>query len=217
MRALRSRGFPAYIALPVLVSKTGLPSRLLKLRPYRTPVLSLLQSGTLWRTSLTNSSTLPGTLRYGSPALFSANSVAELSADSDVWDLMRWPARKPTLEEIYWIAGVFEGEGSFCTSHIRIVQKDREILDAVRRLVGGRVMPYVSKSAIKGPTPMFVWYATGPRGRGIARALFHILSSRRQAQARIYLRISRFEAPPKLDPAEPTRLLWDWAPAEELD
>jgi len=168
-------------------------------------------------TSLTPSSTIPATLEYTSLTALQSHSLAELRADSDVWDLMRWPARKPTLEEIYWIAGVFEGEGTFSSGQIRIVQKDREILDQVRRMVGGRVRPYISTGAINGPTPMFVWYATGPRGRGIARTVFHLLSTRRRLQARIFLRISRFEEPLRLDPADPTRLLWDWAPEEELD
>lgn len=176
----------------------------------------MTQSATMQSTSLTPSSTIRATLRYGSPDPSPAHVIAELRADSEVWELMRWPARKPTLEEIYWIAGLFEGEGSFGAATIRVSQKDREVLDRIRQLVGGRVYPLVSRG-FNGPTQMFEWYATGPRGRGIARTIFHLLSERRKAQARRYLAISRLQEPPKLDPADPTRLLWDWAPAEELD
>lgn len=171
------------------------------------------------RTTLTRSSTIPATLRYGSSDPSPTYVIAELRADSEVWGLIRWPARKPTLEEIYWIAGLFEGEGSLCRGQVSIPQKEREILDHVRRLLGGGVGgPYVKTDRRTGKhTSHFVWYATGPRARSIARTLYHLLSTRRQAQARAYLRISRDEAPPNLDPADPTRLLWDWAPAEELE
>lgn len=130
---------------------------------------------------------------------------------------MRWPQRQPTYAELCCVAGLFEGEGSFNTGQIRIPQKDREVLDRARRLVGGRVACYQHRSQVAPPGPMFVWYATGPRGRGIARTIFRLLSERRRAQARRFLNISRVEDPPILDPSDPARLLWDWAPDGEAE
>lgn len=177
-------------------------------------------SATIGYTSLTHSSTIiiPATHRYaplqGPPDRF----IADGRADKPWWELMTWPARRPTLEELHWVAGLFEGEGSFCDGHVCIPQNDREILDHVRQLLGGRVGgPYVRNQRGGRRTRYHLWYASGPRGRSIARTLFHLLSSRRQAQARIFLRIPRNEAPPKLDPADPAGLLWDWAPADELE
>lgn len=86
-------------------------------------------------------------------------------------------------------------------------------------MVGGRVGgPYFSfNSERQRRHSWFRWYATGPRGRGIARTLFQMLSTRRKAQARMFLRISRREDPPSIHPDDPARLLWDWAPTEEIE
>lgn len=169
-------------------------------------------------TSLTHFSTIPAVLGFGSSSN-KDQAFADARPDDEVWQLMRWPSRKPTFAELHWLAGLFEGEGSFSGGAVVIPQHDREILDQVRRLVGGRVGgPYTKLDRRTGRTyACFVWYAHGPRGRGIARALFHLLSTRRQAQARMFLRIPRDQVPPKLDASDPTRLLWDWAPEEALD
>lgn len=168
------------------------------------------------RTSLTHFSTIPATLRYGSSDSLPTHFFSELRADPDVWQLMRRPSRRPTFDDIRWLAGLFEGEGSFCDAHVCIPQNEREILDEVRRLLGGRVGgPYIRRQHGRGRTNYYLWYATGPRGRGVARTLFHLLSTRRREQARLFLRIPRDEEPPKLSPADPTRLLWDRAPKGE--
>lgn len=133
---------------------------------------------------------------------------------------MRWPSRKPTLPEIYWFAGFFEsegsftdeGEGGFTDKDMSIPQVDREPLDQARRLVGGGVYgPYTSVDRRTGRTTLyFLWRSSGPRARRIARTIYHLLSGRRKAQAQAFLRISRFEEPPKLNPDDPAGLLWDW-------
>lgn len=101
---------------------------------------------------------------------------------------MRWPTKRPRLEDVSWLAGLFEGEGSFSVGRqIAIGQKDREVLDRVQMLFGGRVVgPYLAKSSL-GQTSMHRWYATGERGRGICRTIYHLLTERRKAQARLYL------------------------------
>lgn len=165
------------------------------------------------RTSVTHSSTIPVSLSR-SPSTDPSRSVAEPHGTWELWELIRSPIRRPTLAELYRIAGLFEGEGSFSASLIRMSQRGREVLDRFRQLVGGRVYAVVNRG-LKGPTPVFEWYASGPRGRGIARAIYHVLSERRRAQARPFLGISRMQEPPALDPEDPTRLLWDWAPGED--
>lgn len=170
------------------------------------------------RTSLKHFPTIPATLFYGSSLTAHGGPLHELGADSDVWDLMRWPSRQPTFDELPWVAGLFEGEGSLCDSHVCIPENERDVLDRVRRLVGGRVGgPYLRRQHGGRQTSYYLWYASGPRSRGIARTLFHLLSTRRREQARLFLRIPRDEEPPKLSPADPTRLLWDWAPNDELE
>lgn len=165
-------------------------------------------------TSLTYSPTIPARLRYDSPIEKQLRQLAEFRADSEIWDLHSWPSREPTLEEIYWIAGIFEGEGSLTDrGTICIWQKDREILDRVRVLVGGRV------GLSRRVPSMYYWHASGPRARGVIRTVYPLLSTRRKAQARRLLRISRGSEEPRLDPFAPTKYLWDFqAPgSDELE
>lgn len=145
------------------------------------------------------------------PEATELRSIAEPKDRPDYLDAMWRAVERPRLEDLHWIAGVFEGEGSFDPGQIRITQKEREILDKVQRFVGGRVTRYTGRAIGGGPNRMYLWYASGPRGRGIARTLFHLLSSRRQAQARAFLRISRREEPPQIDSSDPACLLWEWA------
>jgi hypothetical protein len=112
---------------------------------------------------------------------------------------MRWPSKRPTLDDIAWIAGVIEGEGSFGWSTISVPQKDPEILDRIQALVGGRVGgPYPNRKPSGEPSEIYRWWATGERGRGIARTVFHYLSTRRREQAARFLGISRGQEPEKL-------------------
>lgn len=172
------------------------------------------------RTSLTYHPTVSSTVGDDPPTPEPIGHVlADGDPDTSVWDLMTWPQRRPTYAEICWVAGLFEGEGSFGDGRIEICQHDREILDTVKRLVGGRVGgPYRQRDRTTGRERAdYRWYATGPRGRGVARTLFQLLSTRRKAQARMFLRISRQQDPPALDPDDPARLLWDWAPDGECE
>ncbi len=54
------------------------------------------------------------------------------------------PTLHPNLKDIYWAAGIYEGEGSAHSdkasgSHITIVQKDDWILNKLKTLFGGSV------------------------------------------------------------------------------
>lgn len=175
-------------------------------------------SATIMRTTLPHSATISRTLFYGLSCDPLENSLTEFRADSDIWDVHHWASKKPTLNDIHWLAGLFEGEGSVSTRGIRIPQKERETLDRVRQLFGGRVTGHhLAMGGIIPPVPMFSWAAYGPRARTIIGAIFQLLSSRRQAQARDLLRISRHQSPSKPDPEEPAACLWDWGAPDPWD
>ena len=130
------------------------------------------------------------------------------------------PGRRPRLEEIHWLAGLFEGEGTFATDEMKIPQKEPEILSWVLELFGGRVLgPHSTRSTYTGKTYWrYVWVARGARGRSIAYTIYHFLSTRRRAQARAFLRfISRDDQVVPIDPRHPTAFLWDWMDMERRD
>ncbi len=83
--------------------------------------------------------------------------------------------------------------------------------------MGGRVIGFWSGNTVNGGVRMHMWYAQGPRGRSIARTLYHLLSTRRRQQARVFLRIPRGIEPPMVDPNDLTSLLWDWTSGEEIE
>ena len=85
----------------------------------------------------------------------------------------------PRLLDIAWAAGLYEGEGTCCTSGrgsftVQITQKDTEILEKMQRLFGGYV--YLRKSGVSA------WQACGARARGFGFTIFSFLSQRRRAQ-----------------------------------
>jgi len=108
----------------------------------------------------------------------------------------RLPSRTATMRDIAWLAGFFEGEGSFSPyGHVQISQLNRWALDGIREAFGGRVIEYET-NAIRGRIMAFKWYTTGGRGRGITMTLYALLSPRRQLQARRLLKVSRLSDPP---------------------
>jgi hypothetical protein len=88
----------------------------------------------------------------------------------------------PSLLDIAWAAGVYEGEGT-CgrNSEVSVTQKDRWILERLQYLFGG----HICKS---GPSrTCSLWQISGSRGRGFLMTIFSFLSPRRKAQARLTL------------------------------
>jgi hypothetical protein len=87
------------------------------------------------------------------------------------------PSLSPTIKDICWAAGIYEGEGH-CEKHgiISIPQKDPWILYKLQSLFGGRVS--------KPPTQIARWRLCGPRARGFLMTIYSILSPRRQEQAK---------------------------------
>lgn len=94
----------------------------------------------------------------------------------------------PTVKDIIWAAGVFEGEGNSTDwkAGVSIGQKDRWILDKFRALFGGAVGE--RHKLYKGEDyKYYCWHASGARARGFLMTVYQFLSPRRQEQVRSYL------------------------------
>ncbi len=89
--------------------------------------------------------------------------------------------RPPSLAEIAWASGLYEGEGSVTgVGQAFITQKEPWVLLRVRDLFGGTVGgPYVWTTR-----RFYRWHAAGARGRGFLMTVYPFLSPRRQRQIR---------------------------------
>lgn len=103
------------------------------------------------------------------------------------------PTDHPTVADIAWAAGFYEGEGSCqktaregsVSQSVKIQQNDPEPLRKLQRLFGGSVTQ--SRSRGFNPKPIYIWLACGPRGRGFLYTVFSFLSARRRKQVRVAL------------------------------
>lgn len=88
---------------------------------------------------------------------------------------------RPTLADIYWAAGIYEGEGS-CqntgSAVLHVTQKDQYILYRLQGFFGGSVRP-------RGTRDIHRWILSGRRARGFLFTIFTMLSQRRRAQVRL--------------------------------
>lgn len=86
----------------------------------------------------------------------------------------------PTILDIAWAAGIYEGEGHVQRQYQRqrccVTQKDTWILEKLKRLFGGSI--YTAKTGAK----CSAWYISGPRARGFLYTIFCFLSPRRKQQ-----------------------------------
>ena len=89
----------------------------------------------------------------------------------------------PSLRDIAWAAGFYEGEGSCkrtgregCQMHIG--QKQRWPLERMQSLFGGHIGIGRHNNEV-----YYNWSASGTRARGILMTFYSFLSPRRQAQA----------------------------------
>jgi hypothetical protein len=89
------------------------------------------------------------------------------------------PVGHPVMKDIYWAAGIYEGEGSCHYSRrsieALISQKDRWILEKFKFLFGGSIPP-PHKSGCS------VWLLSGARARGFLMTIYSMLSPRRKLQ-----------------------------------
>ena len=88
----------------------------------------------------------------------------------------------PTLMQIAWAAGIYEGEGSCCrmsktSQQVHLGQKDRWVVDRFRALFGGSI----HEREMNGD-PFYDWHIHGARARGFLMTMFTFLSPRRQDQ-----------------------------------
>jgi hypothetical protein len=97
------------------------------------------------------------------------------------------PRQTPTLLELAWAAGIYEGEGSIDFNgrslRVTVTQKDRWILDRLQLLFGGSVS--VDRRIYAGRlNEVHRWAIRGARGMGFILTVFSWLSPRRRQQAR---------------------------------
>ena len=86
----------------------------------------------------------------------------------------------PTVRDIAWAAGWFDGEGSIAkrranSQQCHMGQKDRWVLDRFKALFGGSIV----ERQMNGQ-PFFEWHISGARCRGFLMTLYTFFSPRRQ-------------------------------------
>lgn len=102
-----------------------------------------------------------------------------------------WQGLMIKTNELYWVAGIVEGEGTvgfYKTPQVRVPQKDPEILYRLMQLLGGKVYgPYLRGQSPK-VTTIYQWRLLGAEAVGLAMTLFPLLSKGRQRQILSVLR-----------------------------
>ncbi len=99
------------------------------------------------------------------------------------------PTVHPTLSDIIFLAGFYEGEG-YCGFtlntnglsggiRIGIEQKDPYFLYRMRNLFGGSIGKHKNRDS-----QMYIWRVFGARARGLLMTIYKFLSPRRQGQIR---------------------------------
>jgi len=93
------------------------------------------------------------------------------------------------LNELYWIAGFLEGEGSFTrcggTIAVNASQVQREPLDRLQKLLSGSINRYM-RDEIKGFF-YYRWQIYGIKAEELMKILFPIMSPKRQNQISLAL------------------------------
>ena len=88
------------------------------------------------------------------------------------------------LNELYWVAGFLEGEGSFCkcggTIQVAASQVQKEPIDRLYKLLGGGLNVFHAKNIKSGTYNR--WNIYGKKAEALMKLLFPIMSPRRQNQ-----------------------------------
>jgi hypothetical protein len=104
-------------------------------------------------------------------------------------DPKRKPTEHPTMMQIAWAAGCYEGEGSVLPRNsayggkspiVSLTQKDDWLCARLRALFGGQVRKYQMRGRFYN-----YWRLTGPRGIGFLMTIYSFLSPRRKEQVRV--------------------------------
>lgn len=98
----------------------------------------------------------------------------------------------PTMLDIAWAAGIYEGEGTAGytrvkgrkldrgTQKVAVYQKDSWLIIRFQELFGGAI----GKATTRPGCEIWYWAVYGPRARGFLMSVFHYLSPRRREQAK---------------------------------
>lgn len=88
------------------------------------------------------------------------------------------------IEDLYWVAGFLEGEGSFtkCGGTIKVeaTQVQREPVDRLVKILGGKICVF-SRKEVTGHV-YHKWNVYGEFAENLMKTLFVIMSPRRQDQ-----------------------------------
>jgi hypothetical protein len=103
----------------------------------------------------------------------------------------------PSLYDLSWAAGFLEGEGCFKiggwhTQQVGASQVNREPLEKLHRMFGGKIHPYASKNVRENGYNRksgYSWIVSGMRARGVMMTLFSFLSQKRKGSIRRALSI----------------------------
>jgi len=104
------------------------------------------------------------------------------------WKSTAKATKSPTLMDIAWAAGIYEGEGHSihrrkgATTQVFVTQKDPFILYRFLQLFGGSI--HVKKNK---PSNVWQWSVSGTRARGFVYTMYSLLSPRRRAQFKLAL------------------------------
>lgn len=97
------------------------------------------------------------------------------------------PSSVPTIKDIAWAAGIYEGEGTCKATHgsfgISVAQKDVWLVPRLRDLFGGAVAKH-NFGGVNPDLELYQWTLYGARARGFAQTIYSFLSPRRRAQIR---------------------------------
>ena len=98
---------------------------------------------------------------------------------------------KPSTKDLHWAAGFIEGEGCFDKSNgsgrVSVNQVNQEPIDKLLALFGGAAKYYHKRRGTihkSQPSPIWNWYASGSRARGIMLTLYSLMSAKRKEQIR---------------------------------
>ena len=85
-------------------------------------------------------------------------------------------SEQPTVFDVYWAAGFYEGEGTVARSgQVAISKKNKEPLDRLRTVFGGNIRQDVSRG-------IHIWEVSGKRARSFLAVIEPLLSDRRRSQ-----------------------------------
>lgn len=103
---------------------------------------------------------------------------------------------QPTIRDIAWAAGLFEGEGCALygtqTTRVSVSQNGRWVLDKLSTLFGGAVRMGGTNNRLS-KNPQWVWIVSGARARGFGLTIYSFLSPRRKEQMLRALHVTKQE------------------------